>query len=450
MARARRQGLQQGRRGRLAQGPVLLLATDAAALAERLKATPQEGGWSFDHQGKGYLLGARQGWTVVAEETKKAAWLDALRPGPAPVLVPLDETLALGDLAGWVADPRQLLDTLEALFALPLPDTFRTLVAEAVRDSRDAAFSLDLDASGNAKLVVRGRAKPDAEAVFVRIGRAEGFGLTGLPGRPWVRATGGFLPPRWLAAFGETKAWRPADLPPALARALDLAQRQVTGFGALMPAREEPEGLRLDVGDRDDFREALARAVAEPAPSAEKSAGGGAAFERGKFEDRDAFTLMLPERSQGELGQRVLVFVQAGDRSWRVGGAEGLVVRQGVLGRGAFLRAAAAGLPAGAAFYAFENPRARWAEEARRDNEEREGLDPDLRDRLAAEPEPPEAPPLALALEFQGDAWTLTCTLPAETQVALTQRGSLKDKARIEARRQVLEAQQGRLAKGKQ
>lgn len=443
----------------LDKGSVLMLAADAAALAESLQALPAEGGWRFYHQGRPVLLGARNGWTVVADEGRAgAAWAEAMKPLPAPALAPLDETLLAGDLAGWAADGAKAAEALDLLSPFPVPEAFRALLAEALRDARDAAFSLALDAGGDATLVLSGRARPEAEALYLRLDRADGWGLAGLPDRPWSAALGGFLPPRWLGAFPEARAWRPENLPPALERALDAAQREVAGLGLLKPALPEPEVLRLDARDRDLLKDALLRAVAAsapvPGPGGEK--GALAALDEGAVGDRAAFTLTLPDPAQGPGGARAVTFLQTGDRSWTVGPVFEGPGAPGALADTEALREAAGRVPAGAAFYAFENPRAAWLAEARRLNEEREGLDPDLRDRCPVEPEPPEAPPFALAVAFQGDRWTLTCSLPAATQMAVAQRGGGRGRgdaradARADARRKAFEEQQARLARGKQ
>ncbi|MFN8012053.1 MAG: hypothetical protein U0P81_11700 [Holophagaceae bacterium] len=435
----------------LDRGAVLFLATDAAALAEKLEALPADGGWRFYHQGKGYLLGARRGWSVVADESRQTAWAEALRPGAGPVVAPLDDVLDQGDLAVWGADPARAAEALDALAPFPVPEAFRALLAVASRDSRDAALSLALDPSGDALLVMAGRPKPDLEAVLPGLGRAEAWGLADLPPRPWSLAMGGCLPPRWLGAFAELRAWRPEHLPPALDRALDAAQREVTGFGLLRSALPEPEALRLDTRDREAFRDALARAAATSVPAGGEGAKTAlASLDAGRVEDRDAFTLNLPDPDQGPLGTRAIPFLQSGDRGWRVGPvAEGPGL-SGVLTEDEALREAAGRLPSGAAFYAFENPRALWLAEARRLNEEREGLDPDLRDRCPVEPEPPEAPPFGLAVAFQADRWTFTCSLPAATQLALARHDAGREKGRGGARRAALEEQQARLARGKQ
>lgn len=435
----------------LDRGAVLFLATDATALAQRLEALPAEGGWRFYHQGKGYLLGARRGWSVVAEEGRQAVWAEALRPGPGPQVAPLDEVLDRGDLAVWGADAARAAEALDALSPFPVPEAFRTLLAVASRDSRDAALSLALDPSGDAVLVLAGRPKPDLEALLPGLGRAEAWGLADLPPRPWTVAMGGCLPPRWLGAFTELRAWRPEHLPPALDRSLDAAQREVTGFGLLRSALPEPEALRLDTRDREAFRDALARGAAALAPQTGEGAKTAlASLDAGRVEDRDAFTLTLPDPDQGPMGTRAIPFLQSGDRGWRVGPvAEGPGL-SGTLTEDEALREAAGRLPSGAAFYAFENPRAGWLAEARRLNEEREGLDPDLRDRCPVEPEPPEAPPFALAVAFQADRWTFTCSLPAATQLALARHDAGREKGRGGARRQALEEQQARLARGKQ
>lgn len=443
----------------LNKGSVLMLATGAAALAERLQALPAEGGWRFYHQGRAVLLGDRKGWTVVADEARGgAAWAEAMRPLPAPVLQPLDETLLAGDFAGWAADGAKAAEALDLLSPFPVPEAFRTLLAEALRDARDAAFSLALDAAGDATLVLSGRAKPEAEALYLRMDRAEAWGLAGLPDRPWTAALGGCLPPRWIAAFPEPRAWRPENLPAALERGLDAAQRQVTGFGLFRPALPEPEVLRLDTRDRAALRDALAQAVAAAAPvqgpGGEK--GAFASLEAGSVGEQEAFTLALPDPAQGPGGARAVTFVQAGDRAWRVGPVLEGADAPGPLADAEVLREAANRVPSGASFYAFENPRAAWLAEARRLNEEREGLDPDLRDRCPVEPEPSDAPPFALAVAFQGDRWTMTCSLPAATQMGLVQRGGgrprgeARGEARNEARRKAFEEQQARLARGKQ
>jgi hypothetical protein len=436
----------------LDKGAVLLVATDAAALAERLGALPAGEGWRFYVQGRGHLLGSRRGWSVVAEEARQAAWTEALKPGQAPPVMPLDEALQTGDLAGWNLHGARVAEVLDALSPFPVPEAFQRLLGAALADSRDAAFSLALDASGDATLTVSGRPKPGQEALFLRLGRAEAFGLAGLPARPWAAALGGFLPPRWLDAFPEPKAWRPGKLPPALARALDAAQREVVGFGALRPAQPEPEALRLDARDRDLLRDALARAVSEaPVPEAGGDKVPLSALEVGSHEGLRAFTLSLPDAEAGPGAERSTLFLEAGDRSWRLSPGPGAPPpSEGSLSDDEALREAATRVPAGAAFYAFEHPRAAWLAEARRLNEEREGLDPDLREQCPEEPEPPEAPPFALAVAFEADRWTITCSLPAATQLALVQRDTTRVKGRLSARQKALDAQQGRLARSKQ
>jgi hypothetical protein len=443
----------------LDRGSVLMLATDAAALAESLQALPAEGGWRFYHQGRPVLLGARQGWAVVADEARSgAAWTEALRSQPAPLLSPLDEVLLSGDFAAWAAEGAKTAEALDLFSPFPVSEAFRTLLAEALRDARDAAFSLALDAAGDATLVFAGRAKPEAEAAFLRMDRAEAWGLAGLPDRPWAAALGGCLPAGWLAAFPELKAWRPESLPPALERGLDAAQRQVTGFGLLRPALPEPEVLRLDARDRGLLKDALAQAVAAaaPAPGPDGAKGALASLDAGSLGEREAFTLTLPDPAQGPGGARGVTFVQSGDRAWTVGPPQEGPGAPGALADAEGLREAANRVPGGASFYAFENPRALWLAEAQRLNEEREGLDPDLRERCPVEPEPPEAPPFALAVAFQADRWTMTLSLPAATQLAVAQRsggkarGEARGEARSEARRRAFDEQQARLARGKQ
>ncbi|HJU84185.1 MAG TPA: hypothetical protein VJ600_08235 [Holophagaceae bacterium] len=441
---------------------LLVPAKDPKAFADSLGAKPYDKGGkapallAYTAGKQPMLLGWKGGWAVLAPAAE-APTLRKLLKGAASIrkdLGELDGWAQGGDFSG-IATPRGLQFQFGAIRratqkAAAVEDPFTKILGQMERELTHVAYRGELDADGNLTFTLRCKLLPSGVwSTFGRDLRAPGaLGLMGLGGDPgFFLAAGGSLPGPWMAELGQIMgdpmavyALEGNDPDGALkARSEKLAAKVqattvIMGADGKRAAILRTEDSKAYLEEYRAIQEALSKAMA-----GSKNPGLGFTTEPATVEGYPALLSYmdppLPEGMDPALkadlqargrqhpdtvrltldGERVLVHPGLPTAE----SLKQLLHPDRALADSDRLAPLAKHLPEDAHFYAFVNPTAMQAEEAKMEDTVLATMDEDLKGQYPRLPKVLEAPPMGVALRFDLDGWELDARVPVETQVAI-------------------------------
>ncbi len=442
-------------------------------LMETLKAVSPDGKqYTYKANGKTFLAAEKAGWALLAESKDVKAFKLALKPGQGvrSELGGWDSWLGGGEVSGMLT-PRGLL-AISHLYQKEMRETrsksmskqgqvdayvepIETFLAQAEREVTHVAFRAEMDEDGNLSLAAKVRLTPSGRWAGLgnQIRKVDAYGLEGLPGGPYVAAGGGNLPSEWSRQLGNLgiDAMNALLISHGVSEAESVAVKaamnrnieHIKGLSFLMPADKlspRPPVMRFRVDDVQSYRDDLEKLVVSMNElAATKSAKAISTLRKGRVggfpaisvsHDFSSMTTKVDEDLDDETPSKApllqsYVFL---DGQSLVSGPLPLEQMEALLPVGAGsnpisedegIRKSQSFLPKDGSLYLFVNPKSILEMQDQGMDHMKEMLPEDLKARWPVSPEIPDGLPLALALTFAPDTWSLDVIFPATAQVLL-------------------------------